>query len=87
MIEATSVSAGDIRFQSSWGYQRSPHGDVQVHFGGSVWAPSTDSPDKLISASHSKLVGVGWVHVDGVQTHFLLLFLCHNQFPLRDEEK
>lgn len=60
---------------------------VQVCFGALVWVPSTDSPDKLVSASHSELVGVGWVHVDGVQTHFLLLFLCHNQFPLRDEKK
>lgn len=38
------------------------------------------SPDKLISASYSKLVRVCRIHVDGVETHFLILLLCHHQF-------
>lgn len=56
----------------------SPPGDIGSILGVRL---GTDSPDKLISAPHSELEGVGGVDVDGVQTHLLLLLLGDHQFP------
>lgn len=47
---------------------------------------ATDSPYKLVSSTHCKLVGVGRIHIDCIQPHLLLLFFCHHQFPSRVEK-
>lgn len=31
-------------------------------------------------------MGIGRIHIDCIQPHFLLLFFCHHQFPLRIEK-
>lgn len=46
-----------------------------------------NSPNKLISSTHCKLVGIGRVHVDCIQTHFLLLLFCHHQFPSKSRKR
>ena len=38
------------------------------------------SPDILVSSTYSKVMGVGWVHKDGVQSHLLIPLLHHHQF-------
>lgn len=47
---------------------------------------ATDSPYKLVSSTHCKLVGIGRIHIDCIQPHLLLLFFCHHQFPSRVEK-
>lgn len=41
------------------------------------------SPDILVSATHSKVVCVGWIHENGVQPHLLFTLLHHHQFAER----
>lgn len=47
---------------------------------------ATDSPYKLISSTHCKLVSIGRIYIDCIQPHFLLFLFCHHQLPLRVEK-
>lgn len=38
------------------------------------------SPDILVSAAHSEVMCVSWIHINGVQPHLLLTLFHHHQF-------